>query len=251
MLSVAVVEPDPNYQHSSAPRSAGGVRQQFSLAPNIELSQYGIAFLRSVGEVLQVPGSDAVPDVQLKEQGYLFLASDAGTSTLQQNHATQQSVGARTSILEKQELANRFPWLNLDGIALGCFGDRDEGWFDPFSLQMALRAKARDMGVDFIHGRVTGFDCTRPSGSTETKVITAVDVHTTTGEQRRISAGHVVNAAGAFAGQLVGFCGAGVAPLPVHARKRFIFSFHVAPPDDPAVLLPPSDTTPLVSACRP
>ena len=61
---VCVVERDPNYAHASAPRSAGGIRQQFSLPENIELSLYGLDFLRSAGTILRVPGDDE-PDVQL------------------------------------------------------------------------------------------------------------------------------------------------------------------------------------------
>ena len=67
-LKIAIVERDVAGAHASAPRSAGGIRQQFSLRTNIELSLYGIDFLRRVPLDLRVPGSDP-PDVQFKEQG--------------------------------------------------------------------------------------------------------------------------------------------------------------------------------------
>jgi len=61
--------------------SAGGIRQQFSLAANIELSKYGIEFLRRIPQDLAVKGFEK-PNIQLKEQGYLFLASSQGEATL-------------------------------------------------------------------------------------------------------------------------------------------------------------------------
>lgn len=44
-LSVAVVEPDPTYQWSATPRSAGGVRSQFSTRPNVMMSLFGADFI--------------------------------------------------------------------------------------------------------------------------------------------------------------------------------------------------------------
>lgn len=60
-----------------------------------------------------------------------------------------------------------------------------------------------------------------------------------------LGAGTVVNAAGAFAANVVRFCGAPeeVAALPVAARKRCIFGFHC---DAAAGALPPSGATGLV-----
>ena len=105
-LRVAVVERDPSGEHASAPRSAGGIRQQFSLQPNIELSLYGVDFLRRAANDLHVPGEQP-PDVQFKENGYLFLASEQGVATLRSNHATQARAGASTVLLEPAELAAR------------------------------------------------------------------------------------------------------------------------------------------------
>ena len=40
-----------------------------------------------------------------------------------------------------RRLQRKFPWLNLDGIALGSYGYENEGWFDPWALMSALRLK--------------------------------------------------------------------------------------------------------------
>ena len=121
-LAVCVVERDPRYSRASAVLSAGGVRQQFSLAPNIELSLYGIDFIRNAHVELAVAGENP-PDLQLKEQGYLFLASESGERTLRRNVETQRSCGVDwTTLLTPTEIKFRFPWISTEGVALGCFG---------------------------------------------------------------------------------------------------------------------------------
>ena len=46
---IAVVERDPCYKMASAVLSAGGIRQQFSLPENVELSMYGIGIIKNPG----------------------------------------------------------------------------------------------------------------------------------------------------------------------------------------------------------
>src|SRR5882672_5871436 len=82
---VLLVEKDPTFRYAATALSAGSIRQQFSSAINIEISLFGVAFLRGVGELLAVDGDR--PDVALREGGYLFLATEAGAATLARNHA--------------------------------------------------------------------------------------------------------------------------------------------------------------------
>jgi len=70
----------------------GGVRQQFSLRENIELSLFGSEFLRNAPKLLAVEGQ-AVPDMQYHQYGYLFVASTPnGANCLRQNYDLQTSV---------------------------------------------------------------------------------------------------------------------------------------------------------------
>ncbi|MEM1297218.1 MAG: FAD-dependent oxidoreductase, partial [Verrucomicrobiota bacterium] len=46
--SVCVIEPDPSYEHATTPQGAGGVRQQFSVAENIEMSRYSLTFYKTL-----------------------------------------------------------------------------------------------------------------------------------------------------------------------------------------------------------
>ena len=54
--------------------------------------------------------------------------------------------------------------------------------------------------------------------------VTAVNVKAKNGEESSVQGDVFVNAAGAFAGNIVDYCGG--FPLPVKARKRCVFVFH-------------------------
>ena len=60
--NIAVIERDNCYKHASSTLSASGIRQQFSLIENIEMSLYGTKFLQNP-EHLSV--SAEVPDYQV------------------------------------------------------------------------------------------------------------------------------------------------------------------------------------------
>lgn len=78
------------------------------------MSLYSADFIRNVKKFL----GDHV-NINFVPHGYLFLASEAGAQTLQENSILQNRLGARNIILTEKRLKERFPWLNTDGIALG------------------------------------------------------------------------------------------------------------------------------------
>src|SRR4029450_2053924 len=88
---VVVVERDPGYTRASSALSASSIRQQFSTPLNIQLSRYGIAFLRRAPELLGV-------DLGLTERGYLFLTSRAGEAVLRATHAVQKAEGCAVEL---------------------------------------------------------------------------------------------------------------------------------------------------------
>lgn len=218
--TVLVVERDPGYANCATTRSWGGVRQQFSTPENIRMSQFGAAFVKQAAETLGV--GDERPDLAFREQGYLFLASPEGRPILEANVALQRELGADISLLEPAGLAERFPWLNLEGLAAGAFGERNEGWIDPAALLHAFRRKAISLGARYRgdevvavarnQGRVTGV--TLKSGAA-------------------IDCGLLVNAAGPQAGRLAALAGV---TLPVGPRKRSSFVFDCRAPLPPMPL---------------
>src|SRR5690606_30112002 len=87
---IVVVERDPTFRTASTTLSAAGIRLQFSTALNVELSGFALEVFRNLDRYLGVDGE--VPHIEFVENGYLFLATDAGLDTLQANHALQRSL---------------------------------------------------------------------------------------------------------------------------------------------------------------
>ncbi|MBL0929965.1 MAG: FAD-binding oxidoreductase [Alphaproteobacteria bacterium] len=206
---ILVLEPDPGYERAASARSAASIRQQFSAPVNVKLSLYGIDFLRDLGTRLAVDGEK--PEIGLREGGYLFMATPSGEAVLRENHALQISLGADIAFYDRTALAAQFPWLATDDLVAGTWGRTGEGWFDGYGLVQALRRKARTLGVEYRKAALTGIDM-----QGERAAALRLSDGTT------ISAGHVVLAAGTGTRELVRAIGF---DIPVHAKKRFVFTF--------------------------
>lgn len=202
--SVAIIEKDLTFANCCTARSCGGVRQQFSTPENIELSKFGLAFIRNLKNEF---GPDA--DVAFREYGYLILASPEGRAILEENHAVQIANGADNVLLDPKGLTERFQWLVTDGLMLGCFGRSGEGWVDPYSLMSIIRKKAAADGAQVIQGEVA--TVRRENGR-----VTGI----TLADGTKIACGTLINAAGAGAGRLAELAGIG---LPVGPRKRYVY----------------------------
>lgn len=206
--TVLVVERDPSYEYCSSARATGGVRQQFSTPENIDIGLYGAQFVKEIGEYLSVDGE--APDVSFREQGYLILATAAGIPALNEVLATQRAHGADIAFLDPDALGRRFPWVRTDGLAGASFGERNEGWLDPYGLLQAFRRKARDLGADYAHDEVVGL--TRDGDRVTGAVLR---------DGGSVAAGVVVDAAGARnAAQVAAMAGV---EIPVEPRKRSAF----------------------------
>jgi glycine/D-amino acid oxidase-like deaminating enzyme len=207
-VHVTVIERDPSYARSSSALSAASIRQQFSTPLSVQMSLFGIEFLRSIGERLAIDGIQ--PSIDLHEGGYLFLATPAGVATLRDNHALQTRLGADIRFLEQHALAQRFPWLNTEDLAAGALGESGEGWFDGYGLVQALRKKAQALGARYVADDVTALI---RDGRRVTQVTTASGAV--------YPCDTVVNAAGAWSRRVATMLDL---ELPVYARRRSIFN---------------------------
>ncbi|MGI4811810.1 MAG: NAD(P)/FAD-dependent oxidoreductase [Janthinobacterium lividum] len=207
-VEVIVIERDPTYAKSSSALSAASIRQQFSTPLSIQMSLFGIEFLRNIGDLLEVDGCR--PAIELHEGGYLFLATPAGVSALRENHALQTRLGADIALLSATALQAKFSWLRVDDIAAGAYGRSGEGWFDGYGLVQALRKKAQSLGARYLAEEVTGLV---RAGRRIT--------HVRTDAGGDYPCDTLVNAAGAWTRNLAAMMSI---DIPVYARRRSIFN---------------------------
>jgi FAD-dependent oxidoreductase domain-containing protein 1 len=247
-LKIKVIERDNSYKLCSAMLSAGGIRQQFSVKENILMSMYGASFLKNMDNL--AIGND-IPDIQLHEIGYLFLAGDnpAHKKVLESNHKAQHECGATwISLLNKSELSEKFKWLNTDDLSIGTYGVKNEGYFDPWSFIMAMKRKAVSLGVEYIEGNIIGANVSNKNGSVSLHEVKSININDGKNEIN-LASKYYVNAAGAWAGELVNLLASktsnpkSIFKLPVKPRKRCIFSVHC--PERSASKPVPPPSTPL------
>lgn len=207
---VTVIEKDPTYQRSATALSAASIRQQFSTRVNIDVSLYGIQFMRALGDKLQVDGDR--PDIGLREGGYLYLATDAGADLLREVNDLQRAAGADIILMDRDALNKRFPQLALDDVSIGSWGRTGEGWYDGWGLLQAFRKKARSLGANYVNGEVASFE---RSGDAITAARLA-DGSTIAGDK-------FINCAGASGGRRV--AALADVDIPVYAKKRCVFAW--------------------------
>ncbi len=207
---ICVVERDPSYEFASTPRSVGGVRQQFSLPENVLMSQYGLGVWRDFESAMAVDGVPATID--LRQQGYLFLAGADGVGVLEANHRLQRGLGVAVELLDRAGLAARFPSLVVDDIAAGSFGP-DDGWLDPHGALYGFRRKAESLGARYLADEVVAIE----SGTGRVEA-----VRLKSGARR--TPGAVVNAAGAWSAEVCAMVGMA---LPVAPVRRLVHTFEI------------------------
>mmetsp|Transcript_7375 Transcript_7375/g.11798 ORF Transcript_7375/g.11798 Transcript_7375/m.11798 type:complete len:413 (+) Transcript_7375:278-1516(+) len=210
-LRVAIVERDNLFRTASTVLSAGGVRLQFSLKENIQMSQFMPKFFEEVrGE------NDEENAVQFVQDGYLFLSqTEDGAKTLKENCSLQKELGVQTDLLSPDRIKETFPWLNTDDLVAGSLGTSNEGWFDPWSLLRQVRAKAQAQGVRFYENvHVDSFSLSDGEGASKVS-----KVHLNDGET--IECGSVIVAAGAWSGHIASKAGVS---LPVEPRIRSVYA---------------------------
>ena len=207
-LSILVVEPDPSYAKSSTALSVASIRQQFTTAVNVQISRFGIDFIRNIEGYLGQGGE--VSSLGFQENGYLFLAgNDHSVQAMREACSMQHQHGAQTELLDPAALKRKFDWLNVDDIQMASYGAKDEGWFDNMSLLGGLKKAAVANGVTYIKDQVVGFG--HKSNQIQTVELAQNGV---------VNTGQVVSAAGTSAAKIIGMLDE---ELPVEPRKRTVF----------------------------
>ncbi len=206
---VLVVERDLGYSTAATALSVSGIRHQYSNAVNVKISLYGSDFIRGFQSNL---GNDPdVPPVSFEERGYMFLATADKAHILVENQGVQSACGAATVLMTPEQIAQKFPFYNLDDIELGSFNGSGEGWFDGYGMMQSFQRMARKGGVEYIVNEVVGIE---RNGNQ------IVSVRLKSGEV--IGCGVLVNAAGTRATLLAELADI---QLPISPRKRNVFVF--------------------------
>lgn len=207
-LRISVIERDPTYARAATALSVASIRSQFSNPVNVQISRFGVQFLRDFeSELGLAPGQG---DLGLKENGYLFLGgSPEAPGVMAEIAAMQRDLGAATQVLTPAEVAQAWPWMQTADLTAGSFGPRDEGWFDNMGLLGGFRTAARQAGVEFVQDAAVGLVMEGDR---------ACGVRLASGAV--LGCGAVVNCAGTRSAEVLAW--AGIA-LPVEPRKRTVF----------------------------
>lgn len=214
--TVVVVERDPTYARASTPRASGGVRRLFSLPENIELSNFSIPFYSDFAAMMAVDGERA--EIGYREGGYLFIAGEAGAPVLEANAAVQRRLGVEIDLLTPAEIVQRFPSMFVDDLVLAVHSTRD-GWLDPNSVLQGFRRKAKSVGADFVADEVVGIQL--GEGRPHTVELASSE---------RLEADWVVNAAGAWAGEVCRLVGMATPLAPMRRFEHYFECEHVFEP---------------------
>ncbi|MCC6791240.1 MAG: FAD-binding oxidoreductase [Thermomicrobiales bacterium] len=161
MTNVVVLEKDAIGRGATAD-AAGGIRQQFSTETNVLLATYSVRVWERFKETFD-------QDINLHQQGYLFLLTDPGEEPVfRANLALQNRLGVPSRWVTPDEIRELNPHVVMDDVFGGSFCPED-GWVDTYAATAGYAKAARELGVE-IHeespvtgirieqGRVTGVD---------------------------------------------------------------------------------------------
>ncbi|OWK17259.1 FOXRED1, partial [Cervus elaphus hippelaphus] len=195
-IRVLVVERDHTYARASTVLSVGGIRQQFSLPENVQLSLFSAEFLRNINEYLAVV-DDPPLDLQFNPSGYLLLASEEGAAIMERNVKMQRWAPGAASALHLSWPLTHF---------------RSRGFISSSSHMET--GSGEQVTLKRIHEVHVKMDRSQ--------------------EFQPVECAIVVNAAGAWSGQIAELAGVGNGPpgtmqgtrLPVEPRKRYVYLWH-------------------------
>jgi sarcosine oxidase subunit beta len=185
----------------STGKSAAGIRHQFTHPENVKMSLYSTQEFR---QFETLTGMDA----GYRPVGYLFLVPPQLWPAWQAQAQMQLSLGAPVELLEPDELARRYPHIQTRGLAGASFGAAD-GVLDPHGITLGYFQAARHAGATTQFG--VEVLALRPLGQRWL-------IRTNHG---MFEADAVVNAAGAFSGEVGARAGL---DIPVRPYRRNVYT---------------------------
>lgn len=169
-------------------KSAAIVRQHYSTRLMARLARRSVELFRAMSADLGADGG-------YRGVGYVFLGAADNADAAQKNVAMQQGVGIDTQWMAPPQVAAKFPWLNMQGVA-GAAYEPLGGYADPMQAVEAYVAAFQRIGGE-VRLRTSARKLLR-DGARLTGVAT---------DSETITAGTVVNAAGPWAPSLARLAG--------------------------------------------
>lgn len=199
--NVVILEKD-HVGFGSTGKCAGGIRQQFSTEINIKLSMKSLKFFERFQEETRYPAD-------LHQNGYLILANTEKEMDIFRDNVTlQRKLGLNVYLLLPREVKALIPQLNTENI-LGATYCPTDGFADPASVVQGFTSCARNLGVRiYEQTEVIGI---KLIGEKTKTVLT---------NKGKFETPVVVNAAGAYAGEITKMVGL---DIPIRPSRRHIF----------------------------
>ena len=216
---VLVVERDPSYENCSTTHTNSCMRQQFSTALNVQISQFAADFVKNIRSYMG--GDERVPELSIRSFGYMYLAdTEAFADVLRESQRVQLAQGAATQLMTPAQIAAAYPFYNVEDIVLGSINLVDEGLFDAGALFDWWRRQSRERGVEYVQNEVVAINRNAAGNRVESVTLKSGDV---------VACGQVVNASGPRAAATARMAGIDV---PVEPRKRYSWIFKADTPLD-------------------
>ncbi len=217
--TILVIERDPTYEFSGTGHTNSCIRQQFSSALNVQISQFGAEFIQNLPRFM---GNDPrVPHLKIQNYGYMYLAdTDAFAETLRESHKVQVAAGAATRLMTPDQIKAAYPFYHVDDLTLGSINTVDEGYFDGITVFDWWRKSARERGVEYVANEVAAIN--RNAAGTRVDSVTL-------SSGQIIACGQVVNATGTRGAKTARMAGI---EIPVEPRKRYTWVFSAETPLD-------------------
>lgn len=205
--SVTVIEPDPSYSKATTPQGAGGIRQQFSIPENVQMSSFSLDFYKNfASHMSDIPD---IEDIGFREQGYLFVVTESGEKQLRINQELQSSLGVNAQLMGHDELIRKFPSISRQDITLSCYTP-DDGWIDPYTALLNFKSAAEHLGVTYIKDRVVSMNADKSA-------VTSVELET----GKTVKGNFFINTAGPWVRQISQMTGADLPIVPMCRVQNF------------------------------
>jgi sarcosine oxidase subunit beta len=222
---VLVLERGARPGEGSTGRATGGFRAQFGTRVNVGLS------LLSREKLPRFRDETGV-DAGLRQCGYLFVArSEAELAALVSSQPLQHECGlAEARAITTEDVRRLNPAVDIEGVRGGVFCHTD-GFIRPLEILRGYTEAAARLGVRFEYG-VT-LKGVRVEGVRDAATKRVGTLLTTGGE---VSAGVLVNAAGAWAGEVGRMCGADIPVAPLRRQVAVTHPFDLLPEEMPMTI---------------